>query len=448
MNPNTWRRTALAAALACAIAPASAQTAKERELEARIAELERMVRALVDERAASAAATTARPAPAPAAAPLAGAAPPIQGTTILPGTNPGTQFTLGGFIRTEALATDTDGGEIADSSAGRDLYVPGGIPVGAADEGTDLDLHAKFSRLWFGVDHLTEAGDKASARIEVDLFGGSLGTEVATNTYGVTVRHAYVAYNKWLTGQTWSNFMDVAALPDSVDLVGPTDGTVFVRQPQVRYTSGPWSFSAENPETTINAFGGGARIQTDDNAMPDLTGRYLHKTGWGHLTGAVMARELAYETVGANAIDDSVWAIAGSFSGKWQIDPANDLRFALYGGQGIGRYIGLGIAADASIEADGELEEVEGLAGFVAYRHVFNPKWRGNLYYARSEYDNDVAQTGAGVTKNVSSLSANLFYTPAPKLDIGAELRLAERELESGAEGELNRLHVLVRYSF
>ncbi len=41
---------------------------------------------------------------------------------------------------------------------------------------------------------------------------------------------AYVSWNNWLAGQTWSNFQDVAALPDAVDFVGVTDGTVFVRQ--------------------------------------------------------------------------------------------------------------------------------------------------------------------------------------------------------------------------
>lgn len=443
-------RAALAVALCGAIAPATAQTDKERELEARIADLERLVKQLVDERAAApppAAAAT----PAPAAPAVAGAPPPpppIQATTILPGANPGTKFTVGGFVRTEFLATNTDGGEIPDSSAGRDLYVPGGIPIGAPDEGTDLDGHAKFSRLWFGADHVSDAGDKTSARLEVDFFGGALGTEVATNTYGVTVRHAYVTYNKWLTGQTWSNFMDVAALPDSVDLVGPTDGTVFVRQPQIRYTSGPWSFSVENPETTVNPFGGGARIQTDDNSVPDFTARYLHKTTWGHLTAGLLARQLKLETTGANSFDDSTTSFAGTFSGKWQINPDNDLRFALYAGQGIGRYIGLGIAADAYIDDEGELDALDGVAGFFAYRHVFSPQWRGNIYFARSQYDNDVADSGLGVTESVQSASANLFYTPSPKLDIGAELRFAERELESGAEGELNRVHLLVRYSF
>jgi hypothetical protein len=368
--------------------------------------------------------------------------------TITPNANAGTRFSFSGFMRTEALYTNTDGGEIPDSSAGRDLYVPGGIPVGAADEGTDLDAHVKFSRYIFGVDHVTDAGDKLSARLEGDLFGGALGTEVATNTYGLAVRHAWFSWNNWLFGQTWSNFMDVAALPEAVDLVGPTEGTVFVRQPMVRYTNGNWSFSLENPETTITPFRGGARISSDDNSLPDLTARYRWTQPWGHLTAGVLLRQLAYETTGANAIDDTRMAFAGSVSGRYNISPSTDIRAAVYAGQALGRYIGLGVASDAVLDAGGDLETIDGVVGFIGLRHAFTPKTRFNVYYATSKYDNDVALTGTGVTESVDSWSFNIWHTPSPKVDLGVELRFANRELESGADGDLNRLHFVARYSF
>jgi hypothetical protein len=42
----------------------------------------------------------------------------------------------------------------------------------------------------------------------------------------------------------------------------------------------------------------------------------------------------------------------------------------------------------------------------------------------------------------------NLFYSPLPKLDIGAEFRYAQRELENGTDGDLNRLQLTTKYSF
>jgi hypothetical protein len=42
----------------------------------------------------------------------------------------------------------------------------------------------------------------------------------------------------------------------------------------------------------------------------------------------------------------------------------------------------------------------------------------------------------------------NLFYSPIPKLDIGAEYRWAQREIESGADGTLDRFQLTSKYSF
>ncbi|HZF98190.1 MAG TPA: DcaP family trimeric outer membrane transporter, partial [Pseudoxanthomonas sp.] len=261
-------RRPLATALFVALAApglAFAQTAKERELEARVAQLEKQVQSLLSlQQQQQTQITTAQTQvteirTAQAAMAPADGKPRIQSSPIMPSANLGTAFSYGGFVKMDAMVTDTSDGRIADGSSGRLFYVPSTIPVGGATaSGGDpyTDFHAQFSRFWFSADHVTEGGGKFKAYIEADMFGGGsnalVGNETATNTYAVSLRQAYVSWNKWLAGQTWSNFMDVAALPDSVDFVGPTDGTVFVRQAQLRYTSGPWSVSAENPQTTIS----------------------------------------------------------------------------------------------------------------------------------------------------------------------------------------------------
>ena len=440
---NRNKRTLLPLALLLAIAAPGhvlAQTASPQDLEARIAQLEQLVQGLKSELEAQKAATPPAPAPLPAGAQ------PVQATTLMPAANPGTRFSFGGFIKLDAMYTDTDGGEIPDGSTGRLFYVPSTIPVGApgSSEDADLDMHAQFSRLWFGADSEI-AGRKVKAYLEMDLFGGALGNEISTNTYGVTIRHAYVSWDKWLAGQTWSNFQDVAALPDAVDFVGPTDGTIFVRQAQIRYTNGPWSFSLENPETTVAAFGSGARFNSDDNNVPDVTLRYLHKGDWGHFTVAGLARQLKFETP---LSDESESAFAVSVSGKWNLGAKDDIRYMVNGGSGLGRYLAFGLGPDAMQASDGSLEALDGTAGFVAWRHVFSPQWRSNLFYSMAQFDNDTALTGLGVTESARSIHANLIYTPFPKIDLGAELIFGERELESGATGEINRLHMHVKYNF
>jgi hypothetical protein len=429
-------------------AAALAQTAKEQELEARVAELEKLVRQMSAEKAAAPA--------APAAAPAKPAGAPIQTASITPNAAPGTTFLMTGFVKMDVNFTNTSDGELADNSVGRDFYVPGAIPIGGLDEGTDLNAHIKQSRVNFGTDTILEGGDKLSTRFEIDFYGTTNfvagGSTVNTadqrisNTYAPVVRHAYVQWRNWLVGQTWSNFMDPATLPEAADFIGTTDGTTFVRQPQVRWTSGGLSLSAENRETTITPFGGGGRIASDDGWIPDLTARYAWKGSWGHVAAAGLLRELTHETTGANAIDDSTWTGSLSLSGKFNFGK-DDLRWmALYGN--LGRYVGLNFANEAVLDANGNLEAIDGYAGFVAYRHMWTSTLRSTFSYAFQEYDNEVNLTGPNANKSSNSWTVNLFYSPIPKLDIGAEYRMATAERENGAEGDLDRFQLTTKYSF
>jgi hypothetical protein len=431
---------AIAMTTLCA-ANAQAQSSKEQELEKRIEQLERQIKDM---------STPAAPAAAPA--------PTVQTKTITPNAVPGTRFFFSGFIKLDTLVSDYDDGEIADGSVGRDFYLPGTIPVGGIGEGPDWDMHVKQSRFIFGTD--TDLADKSvlMSRLEFDLYGSALGDERATNTYGLQLRHAYLQYQKWLVGQTWSNFQDVGVLPETADFIGPTDGTVFVRQPQVRYTSGNFSASIENPETTITPFGGGpsgtnptggnARIASDDNNVPDITAAYTFKFDSGYVRLAGLARQLKYETTGTGALDDSTIAGAVSVAAKINFGASDDLRMMFTAGDGIGRYVGVNFANDAVLDANGDLEAISGWGAFAAYRHVWTGTVRSTLMFSTSSYDNDAALTGGGVNAKSMSWAGNLFYSPTAKVDVGVELRVAERELESGVDGSMKRLHAIAKYSF
>ena len=452
---SMMRKPLVVAMLVALLAPgmAVAATAKEKELEARVAQLEAQVQALLATQQAQQAQVSEAQAniaevKAAQPAPLPEGQKAIQRTTLTPGANPGTALTYGGFIKMDAMVTDTSDGRIADGSSGRLFYVPSTIPVaGAGADGGDpyADFHAQFSRFWLSADHVTDSGDKFKGFVEMDFFGGGsnalAGNETATIAYAVPLRHAYVSWNNWLAGQTWSNFMDVAALPDAVDFVGPTDGTVFVRQAQLRYTQGPWSFSVENPQTTVTPYRTGTRFNSGDNALPDVTARWLTKGDWGHFTVAGMVRQF-------KLLDETDTGASVSVSGKFNLGKSDDIRYAVNAGQGIGRYLAFGVGSDVVTEADGDISALDGYGGFVAWRHVFSPKVRTNLMYSASHFDNDAAFTGFGVTERTQSMHANVIYSPFPKLDLGAELIYGQRSLEDDREGDLKRLHTSVKYAF
>jgi hypothetical protein len=438
----------MACALVLPLAGHAQDATREQQLEQRVAQLEQQLnelKSLVQAQAAQTRAPAAVPAKTVAAAPAAH-------EVVL--TTPGnayanTKVKIGGFIKTDFMSTHTDG-YLGDQNAARDLYLPGATPIGGKSASYS-DMHAKFSRIGVGVDSLTDGGDKVGAFLEWDFFGNSLGNENASNGYGLTLRHAYLYWNNWLAGQTWTNFMDPNALPEAVDFIGVTDGTVFVRQAQLRYTSGGFAVALENPHTTVTPYqGGSAQLSPDHNVMPDLTARYTWKGDWGFFGVAGLLRQLRTDGRNDALPSGTSTATAGGVSvmGKAVLGSNDDLRYSATVGKGIGRYLAFGLGSDVVVDANGELNALDGYGGFVAWRHVFSPKVRTNLMYSAAMFDNDKAITGFGVTERAQSLHANLIYSPFPKLDIGAELIFGQRALEDDREGDLRRIHTSVKYSF
>jgi hypothetical protein len=391
-------------------------------LEARVAELEAVVRQLLEK----------------SAPPIA--TKPIQGTAAAK-----SSYKFGGYIKLDGMLSDYSGGDLAPSSLGTQFYVPATIPVGGTPgEGPDLDMQARETRINFKSDHVLASGDKLSTFIEMDFFLGSGGNERVSNSYNPRMRHAFLKYNNWLAGQTWSTFQDVGALAENLDFIGPSEGTTFVRQAQVRYTSGAWEFAIENPETTITPFGGGTRIVSDDGSIPDLVARYTAKLENGYIKAAGMVRQLDYKTA---AFDDSETAYGFSLSGKHMFGE-DDIRWMATFGSGTGRYLGLNTSNGAVLDANGNLNAIDQWGGFVSYRHFWDAQWRSNFTVSYLSNHNDQALTGTDVTKDVYSVHANLLYQPVEKMTVGGEIMFAERALESDLSGDMTRLLLSAKYAF
>jgi len=349
-----------------------------------------------------------------------------------------TKVKIGGYIKLDALWSSFD--DNVDTGSAREFYVPGATPVTSGPSNNYFDMHAKQTRIHLGTES-NVGGKKLKSYFEIDFMTQTNGTEVATNGWSPELRHAFFEYDKWLFGQTWSTFMNVAALPESVDFIGNTDGTIFVRQAQIRYTKGPWQFSIENPETIVAGTGG-----TDDNELPDFVARYNLKNNDLSLTLAGLLRQL---TINDGTTNDSATGWGISVTGKYMIGK-NDIRFGLNTGGGLGRYLALGTSADAAIDANNQVEAIDSLGLFASYRHHWNQKWRSSFIYSVLDVDNNTNLTGIGgnTTKGTSSGRANLMFEWAKNLTLGGELTLANREVESGADGDLTRLQFMAMYKF
>ena len=441
-----------AAAVALMATPSMASAQDQAALEARIAQLEAQLNALKSEVVAARTQQAAqqqdiirletRPAaPAPvqqAAAPAA----PGEGFRIGDHT-----VKFGGFVKVDAYASRYSGGDPVNGDALREFHIPGSIPIGGADEDTATDFNARQTRFWLTTDGMV-GGHKIGTRMEMDFqtLPGA-GDQRTTSPANPALRRAFITIDNWLIGQEWTNFQNTAVLPESADFIGAAEGTVFARQVQVRYTRGPFSVSVENPETTVTPFGGGARIIADDSTLPDFTARYAVSKPWGDFQIAGLLRQLKYQNPATN-IDSTATGWGLSASTKIKVGAKDDLRLMVTGGEGIGRYVGLNFSNDAVLNGAGDLDTIGVVAGFAAYRHVWAPGWRSSLIWSAQKVDNDLAFTGLAANRSAQSLHANLIWSPVTAFDVGAELMFADREIETGASGDMTRLILFAKYGF
>lgn len=441
---------------------ASAQTAREAELIARLdrmeAEMAQMRAELAASRTQQAQASEAAQAAATQSQATAAKVAALETKPQPDGFRSGaTTIKLGGYLKMVATSSHYSDGEVATNTLGRDFYLPQAIPTGNGPASHVNDFTAKQSRFWLNL-ATDVAGHAVKGYVEVDfqVSQGTQGSQRTTNGYNLGLRRAYMQVDRWTFGQDWTTFQYTGALPESTDYVGATEGTVFVRQPLVRYSAPVGKgltlhVSAENAESGISTLGAPALIENGDDRLPDFAARLAYADKIGELSLGGLVRQVRVENTGVSA-DTMGWGVSAAGKLFLKADKSADVRFMATYGRNIGRYVGLNFAPDAVFApATGKLEDVSVFALLGAVRVPLTPQVRVNLIgsYQSVDYADALAVAGlAGFNKRSWSGAANIFYSPVKAIDVGVEYRHGERRLVSGAEGSLDRVEFAAKYSF
>ncbi|OXS00179.1 DcaP family trimeric outer membrane transporter [Shewanella algae] len=357
-----------------------------------------------------------------------------------------TDVQFGGYLKADIMFSDYSNGAPDSNNVSRQFYVPGAI-YGVDGNGNQVtDFQARETR--FNFKTVTDLdGHTLTGFIELDFMTHTDGDERVSNSYSPRIRHAFISYDNWTIGQTWTTFMNPGALPENLDFVGATEGTPFARQAQLRYSNGGFQIAIENPETTITPYGGGSRITSGNGVMPDLIARYNFKTSGGASFSVMgMLRQLELETRIANQdIDSTELGYGASVAGIIPVG-RDDIRFTATYGEGLGRYVALNFANGAVLDNNNDLQAIESYSGFVSYRHWWNEQWRSSLTLSAFSADNDVSLTGGSANKESYSGYINLLYSPVKALTFGVEYMYAKNERENGTDGALNRVTFSAKY--
>lgn len=319
------------------------------------------------------------------------------------------------------------------------------------DPGVDghTNMHAFQSRL--GLKTSTMVGGHAlTTVIETDFYGGGGFTGGGGE---LRMRHAYGVWNGVLAGQTWSNFGNILSLYQTVDFNGAL-GQGGGRQPQIRYTTGNFSFSLEDPN---GGAGGSVSAEgTNQYRIPDITARYQNTSGPIKFAGAVLGRFLEYDAEGStvsnpNWTDDSATGWGVMLEASTKLTDAITIRGSVTHGDGLGGYLYQGPGSTGYVDASGNLETIEGTGGGVSMS-VAAGSGAFNLGYglAMADLDDAVASGDVSDTSNerFSSVFANYIWSPVDHITYGLEAGYHTREQVNGDEGDAVRLQAMVMFGF
>ena len=415
---------AAAAALVAAAMPAQAQSAKEfeelrAELKALRAELEQLKKGAATAKAPAGQASWGdRIEQLEIKAKDAVVGVDIGGSFRLPGSE--TSLRVYGHAEAQMIH-DLKGTAPGDNFTNMMEQPLNGRDAGFAKGKTKLT--AQSSRFGFESSTPTPLGT-FNTKVEADFYA-YCGSECNRNR--LRLRHAYGEYAGFLIGQTWSTFMDLDDLPETVDFNGPI-GSPFSRRMMIRYTYGDpkagikYTVALEDPED-------GAR-------MPNLVARYDHSFTWGALNVRGLWHEKRVGTVSKRGTGFGI-------GGSWKLTGDDLLMFqwARVNGDYDMMYGSWGYMVD---DATGRLifDKNDGLV--LGWAHTFNGQLRGNVALGMNRSKGDQIFDN----KRLSQLHVGLIYSPIKNIELGAEYIHGVRKTFDGDKGTMSRLDFMGRYSF
>ena len=321
---------------------------------------------------------------------------------------------------------------------------------------TDIPSHSKIGNQF--------QMDASTASIFLKLVGhtdllGDFIVYTAGNFRGdgktLKLRNAYITFRNITVGYTYGGFMDVGAVPTTIDYQGP-DGAAFYRAMQIAYSYHGWknvrlNASIEVPEVNGTINNG---LEIAQQRMPDFT--FSAQYNWSHnshLRLAGIVRSMTY----TNNLSNHPKAITGyglQLSGNLNL--AEKWRFygqATYG-KGIAQYLNdistLNVDLVPDPEQEGKMQTLPMMGWYAGVQYNLTPKlfvsstYSMTRLYSRHGYPADEPS----FYRYGQYLAANAIWSVTPNMQVGAEYLRGRRSNFDGSGHHANRVNLLVQYSF
>ena len=361
--------------------------------------------------------------------------PKYNGFFQLPGTQ--TILKIGGYFKTDFIHDLKPAGNT-------DAFVPSSFPSPQVSGVYNSTISIRPTRLSldFRVPN-TKVGD-VRLYVEGDFFG--------TNSTTPRLRHAYAQVANFLVGQTFTNFMDPDAFPDTLDFQGP-NGMVSLRNPQLRYgfaltPSTTLHFSVEKASSDVT-FTTPQFTDQPNAPAPDTTIRLRQEFEGGHFQVAGIFRDIAAFLPDGRTGSVFGWGVNNSLGFK--TFGKDNVILAVAFGHGISRYIqdtsGLGIDAEPTSTPSPHLQATPAVGVEASYQHYWLKRLRSSAVYSYAAVNNtDLAKSST--YNHATYTGTNLIWNPIGSMNVGAEFLYGWKMLQNGQTANDPRIQFSAKYSF
>lgn len=310
----------------------------------------------------------------------------------------------------------------------------------------------------------TRVGLEFKTPVEDANVGGKIEGDFSGSGYngnGFRIRHAYLTYNNWLAGQTWSNFSDLNAFPDIIDF-DLVPGQNATRTMQVRYSDNltdktKYIVSLEKNyhyERTPSLVGRIEHNFLDDKAYVSVRGLVAEAKASKDATAEItyvldrVTNEVkpVERITGTAATDkDLAWGIA--VAGQYKFTDNFSLAADYHHVKGDRKHV---TGANPAYIFDGNdivLNEFDAISLSGMYK--FNPKLRTSFGYGYLQHkDGEYARVNPSANETLHQGWANVIYNPVQPISVGIEYLHGERETFNGQTGTDSRVGLMAQYDF
>ena len=287
------------------------------------------------------------------------------------------------------------------------------------------------------------------------------------------LRQAYGEYNGVLAGQAWSNYNSFVGNTATLDFDSlPGSAGLQSRTAQLRYTTGGFSVSVEEPKSSVvqptdegtagNPDWALAESKNTQDGMPTLTARYEGSAGGFSYSAAALVHQVGYDD--GKTKDDSAMGYGAFAAAKFAITDMIDIHGAFNYSDGANSYLWRSgedyNGADAYITPDNDVETVQAYSATIGTGIKLGNGSSINVGYgmttmdwddAKKDYANEAAAelgTITGTAETNSALMANYKFSPVKNVMMGVEYQYLKTEDVDGDEGDSNRLLFAAQYNF